>query len=92
MGLEDQIGSIEEGKRADIILIGRIGLHNQPMVECNPYLQLVYQHRSSDVDTVIVDGSVVYSFGELSKLDTEEVRIQVNKSIERVLKRANLRG
>ena len=54
LGLEDKIGSIEPGKLADVIVIDRSGLHNQPMNESDPMTQVVYQLRSSDVDTVIV--------------------------------------
>ena len=90
LGLEDKIGSIEPGKLADVIVIDRSGLHNQPMNESDPMTQVVYQLRSSDVDTVIVDGQILLRDGEFTTLDAGELRSSVAKSVKRVMKRANL--
>ena len=57
LGLEDQIGSIEVGKRADVIVVDRDRPHLAPCPD--PYSTLVYAVRGSDVRSTIVDGEVL---------------------------------
>ncbi len=57
--LDDKIGSLEVGKRADVILIDINNLHNLPRFRHNPdgiYGQLVYAAKSTDVTDVLCDG------------------------------------
>jgi len=56
-GLSSACGTIEVGKRADLILIRLDAIHNQPVNDL--FSQLVHCAKSSDVQTVIVDGRVV---------------------------------
>lgn len=90
IGQAAELGSIELGKRADLVLVRRDRLHVQPSVGTDPVTQLVYEHRSSDVDTVIVDGRVLVQDGRLVALDEEEVRFRANRSAARVLARAGV--
>ena len=57
LGLDDEIGSLEAGKRADIIVVDRDRPHLAPGPD--PYSTLVYAARGSDVRTTIVDGEVL---------------------------------
>lgn len=57
LGLDDQIGSLEIGKKADLILVDVTQPHLQPYYGSTA--ALVYYGRASDVDTMIVDGRVV---------------------------------
>jgi 5-methylthioadenosine/S-adenosylhomocysteine deaminase len=57
LGLEDEIGSLEAGKRADLIVVDRDRPHLAPGPD--PYSTLVYAARGSDVRTAIVDGEVL---------------------------------
>jgi 5-methylthioadenosine/S-adenosylhomocysteine deaminase len=57
LGLDDQIGSIEVGKRADVIIVDRDRPHLAPCPD--PYSTLVYAVRGSDVRSTIVDGEVL---------------------------------
>ena len=57
LGLDDQIGSIEVGKRADVIVVDRDRPHLAPCPD--PYSTLVYAVRGSDVRSTIVDGEVL---------------------------------
>jgi len=57
--LEDIIGSLEVGKRADLILVDIFNLHNSPQfshAEFGPYAQIVYAGKSTDVTDVMVNG------------------------------------
>jgi 5-methylthioadenosine/S-adenosylhomocysteine deaminase len=57
LGLEDEIGSLAAGKRADLIVVDRDRPHLAPGPD--PYSTLVYAARGSDVRTTIVDGEVL---------------------------------
>ncbi len=57
LGLEKEIGSLEPGKRADLIMLDMKQPHAHPVY--NIYSLLVYSMKGSDVETVIIDGSVV---------------------------------
>lgn len=63
IGLGRITGSIEKGKRADIILVGMEKPHLTPMYD--PYSSLVYSAKSSDVSLVMVDGNILVQEGRL---------------------------
>ena len=74
LGLEGAIGSLEVGKRGDLVVVAADRPHQQPQSpERNPYSLLVYATKASDVRTVIVDGTVVVREGEVLTLDAAEV-------------------
>jgi 5-methylthioadenosine/S-adenosylhomocysteine deaminase len=87
LGLEDQIGSLEVGKRADIIVISGDGLHLSPQTSGDPVSALVYSHRATDVETVIIDGCVVFQDRRFTTLDEREIRQAAERSIEQLLDR-----
>jgi 5-methylthioadenosine/S-adenosylhomocysteine deaminase len=71
LGLEAEIGSIEPGKRADVIVVDCDRPHLIPGND--PYSTVVYAARGSDVRTTIVDGEIlVDNFGAV-RLDAREV-------------------
>ncbi len=72
LGLDAQIGSLEVGKRADIITIDLNGLHLYPHNDI--YAHLVYSARASDVRDVFVDGRPLLRAGRLVHADLDEVR------------------
>jgi cytosine/adenosine deaminase-related metal-dependent hydrolase len=74
LGLEKEIGSLEPGKRADLIVVDVRAPHTTPRFD--PVSTLVYSARSSDVRHVIVDGRVLVRDGGLTEatgLDRDEV-------------------
>jgi 5-methylthioadenosine/S-adenosylhomocysteine deaminase len=71
LGLGQLIGSLEPGKRADCIIVDLSGAHNQPLFDVES--QLVYAARSSDVDSVIVEGEVLLHDGKFTQLDEAEI-------------------
>jgi 5-methylthioadenosine/S-adenosylhomocysteine deaminase len=72
VGMEDEIGSLEVGKKADMILVDLSGPHMRPIN--NIVNNLVYcASASSDVETVIVDGQVLVQNRKLLPFDEEEV-------------------
>ncbi len=67
MGLEEEIGSIEPGKRADLIVIERDRPHLAP--DRDPWSTLAYAARGTDVRLTMVDGTVLVDRFSLVQLD-----------------------
>jgi len=57
LGLDHEIGSLEVGKKCDVIVVDQTGPHVTPTV--NPYSAIVYACRATDVRHVVVDGRIV---------------------------------
>jgi 5-methylthioadenosine/S-adenosylhomocysteine deaminase len=77
IGLSSLIGSIEVGKRADIIVIDTCKPHLTPMY--HPYSHLVYAASGSDVNDVIIDGKIVLRDRKLKMIDIQEVMEAVHR-------------
>lgn len=71
VGLAHLIGSVEVGKRADLIVLRTDAPHWTPML--NHVSNLVYAASGSDVDTVIIDGRVVMEDRRMTTLNEEAV-------------------
>ncbi|HIC90917.1 MAG TPA: amidohydrolase [Syntrophaceae bacterium] len=71
LNLEGIIGSLEKGKRADLIIIDMQKPHLTPCY--NPYSHIVYAAKCSDVRHVIIDGKVVMKDRKLLTIDIEQV-------------------
>lgn len=71
LGLEAEIGSIEVGKRADLVLFDFRRPHLRPLT--NVLGTLVHTGQGRDVETVIVEGEVVVSNGEPLRVDRMQV-------------------
>ena len=69
MLLEDEIGSLEAGKKADVILLDLMRAEMIPWHEDNLLANLVYSGSGSLVHTVLVDGRVVVRGGEIKTMD-----------------------
>ena len=80
--LDKEIGSLETGKRADIIIVGMDSEHQTPLY--NVYSQLVYATKASDVQTVIINGRVVMLNRRVPTIDERSVRLKANEYRERI--------
>ena len=88
LGLEDAIGSVEAGKRADLILADRNGPHLQPGPD--PYSTLVYAAGPADVRMAMVDGTVVVREGTHAGADAGETAAAARREARALLARAAL--
>ena len=88
LGLASQIGSLEPGKKADVILVRRDLPHHQP--EADPYSQLVYGCRPSDVLATVIDGHVVARQGALAWAELPALSSEANQAAARVRSRAGV--
>jgi cytosine/adenosine deaminase-related metal-dependent hydrolase len=82
LGLDDQIGSIEVGKRGDIIAIDTQTLHATPTA--SPWSLIAYAAQSRDVRHVAVDGTLVVRDRSLLTLEVGKVREQARKAAQRL--------
>ena len=83
-----EIGSIEAGKRADLILIDR----HQPhlALATDPYSAIVYAARGTDVRTTIVDGQVLVDDFRPTRWDSGEIAATARAEATALAARANL--
>ncbi len=77
LGLQDAIGSIEIGKKADIIIVDTNKPHLTPMY--NPFSHLVYAARGNDVSHAVINGQLVMANRKLLTLDLEEIMMQARE-------------
>jgi cytosine/adenosine deaminase-related metal-dependent hydrolase len=73
----DELGSIEPGKKADLVLFDTYRPEWQALF--NPVNNLVYNADGRSVDTVIVDGKVVVEGGRQSFIDADKLYGQVQE-------------
>jgi 5-methylthioadenosine/S-adenosylhomocysteine deaminase len=82
---ENEIGSIEVGKKADLAIINFEKPHLCPLY--NEVSHLVYATKSADVETVIINGKVVMENRRLATLNVERVMKMVKRAKNRLLER-----
>ncbi|MEM3580276.1 MAG: amidohydrolase [Candidatus Bathyarchaeia archaeon] len=85
LGLEKIVGSLEVGKKADIILIDLSKPHLRPLH--NIYSGILYSAKGSDVDTVIVDGKILVENRIVKTLDEHTVVEKAEKHAFELLSR-----
>ena len=82
IGLGDSIGSLEPGKRADLIQVGFDDVHHVPTYDVISHL--VYVTDEQDVDTVVVDGKVLLLDGRFLTLDTARIAAEAKELAGRI--------
>ncbi|SDW10028.1 Cytosine/adenosine deaminase [Marininema mesophilum] len=92
MGLADEIGSLEVGKKADLAILDLNHFHNSPREGVDLISRLVYSAKSSDVETTIINGKIVMEKGVMKTMDKQKVLQESNRSIRRLLDRTAKEG
>ncbi len=80
--LENEIGSIETGKRADLVILERDSLNQIPLY--NVYSDLVYATKANDVETVIINGRIVMRDRRLLTLNEVEIKVSAQRFRDQV--------
>lgn len=88
LGMEGLVGSLEIGKKGDIIIIDLNRPHLTPMY--NAYSHLVYAAKGDDVKTVLINGRIVMEDWKLLTINEDEVMDRVHRISHRVRKSLNL--
>lgn len=86
MGMDDRIGSLRPGKRADLIMVNTRDINLG--VFSDPSHMLVEAAQPANVDTVVVDGRILKSRGELTTIDIEQVVTEASAALAAVRRRA----
>ncbi len=82
--MEAEIGSIEAGKRADIVIIDTDSLNQTPAY--NVYSHLVYATKASDVRTVVINGRIVMLDRRLLTLNESDIKRVANAYRTKIIK------
>ncbi|MBT2292214.1 amidohydrolase [Paenibacillus albidus] len=83
LGLQQEVGTLEVGRKADLILISLNKPHLQPVHNLESLL--VYSANGADVDTTIVNGKVLMRARRLLTIDEEELFRQVRTRAQRIV-------
>lgn len=89
LGLEQEIGSVEPGKLADLQLLDLEDFHVYPSHDADLYSRVVYAATRGDVDTVVIGGEPVMEGKALKTMDKTEVLRQADRALSRLLVRMN---
>ena len=83
LGIDEITGSLEVGKKADVIIVDLKKPHLTPMY--NPYSHLVYAARGNDVSHSIINGCLVMEERDLSTIDVHEVMARARDKSRKIL-------
>lgn len=90
LGLDREIGTIEVGKQADLVVIARQGPHSRPVAGGDPHSDLVYACRDEDVTDVVVGGRAVVVGGRLLTASLPEILTRAESERVSLLDRAGM--
>jgi len=82
LGLEKEIGTIQVGKKADVVVVDLQQPHLVPLY--HPMSTLVYAASGGDVKDVIVNGKILMKDRKMAHLDTEEIMARVKEISKRI--------
>ncbi len=88
LSLQDQIGVLETGKKADLIIVNMQKPHLTPTF--NPVSHLVYAAEGSDVETTIIDGKIIMENRVVKTLDEKKIIRDANEHANNLLQRAEI--
>lgn len=88
LGMEQDLGSLEAGKKADIILLDWFKPHLVPMNM--PLYRVVYEANGEDVATVLVDGRVLMRDRHVLAVDEEKIMLAAQRESELAIRRVGL--
>jgi 5-methylthioadenosine/S-adenosylhomocysteine deaminase len=86
LGQEAEIGSVETGKKADLILVNAACAHTAPSPD--PYSAVVYAARPTDVSLTMVDGEILVRDGQALRLDAAEIAADARRHAAELERRA----
>jgi 5-methylthioadenosine/S-adenosylhomocysteine deaminase len=84
LGQQARIGSLEAGKRADLVIVGMSKARQTPLFD--PVSQIVYASRGDDVETTIVNGRILMRDRKVLTLDETRVLAEARAAADQVRK------
>jgi 5-methylthioadenosine/S-adenosylhomocysteine deaminase len=89
MGIDDKVGSLKPGKRADLVMISTKALNMAVMTD--PTHLVLECTTPENVDTVVVDGRILKRGGKLAAIDVPKVIVEASKALAGVRERTKWR-
>jgi cytosine/adenosine deaminase-related metal-dependent hydrolase len=86
LGLDKEIGSIEPGKKADLVLLDLRQTWNS-LTESDLYSSIVYSATPENVDSVMIDGRWIYQHKSFLRLDVEKILLEARGELRKLLSR-----
>ncbi|PYZ94748.1 N-ethylammeline chlorohydrolase [Salipaludibacillus keqinensis] len=87
MGMENEIGSLEVGKKADLIILNLNDFHIYPSYDVDTISRIVYSTTRADVETTIIHGKIIMENRVMKTVDKQLVLKEADKSIRRLIHR-----
>jgi len=87
LGWDADVGSLEPGKRADLIIVDTRRTNWLPIHDFSIVANLVYAGEGADVETTIVDGRILMENRALTTIDVDRVLVQGQRIAERIVSR-----
>lgn len=88
LGLDARVGSIERGKKADLVVLDLPELHAHP--EADLYATIVYSAHACNVETVMVDGVPIVRDRKVLTIDLPETQVLAGLEFQRLLRRSGV--
>ena len=88
LGWSDEMGTLEEGKRANLILVSQDSMHVLPSTDVAG--NLVYANDAGDVLMTLVNGKILYEDGKLTTIDEDKLKDEVRRQRKKLFERAGL--
>lgn len=85
LGLDDKIGTIEEGKEADVIVMDMDKLHTSPTNDI--FSSIIFASDKENIEYVFSKGEMLLDQGNLTTLDEEEIKINIYQQWNDILNR-----
>lgn len=91
VGMENEIGSLEPGKKADLAILNLNHFHSYPAYDADPISRIVYSASASDVESTIINGHIVMKNRQMKTIDQGIVLKEADRAIKRLLRRSGIR-
>lgn len=90
LGQENDLGSLEPGKKADLVLLNPQTLNMTPRIGRDPVSQIVYQATPENVEATMVDGVFLYRNGTYATLDVQETLREAERLCGNLLQKPDI--
>jgi len=87
---DDEIGSIEEGKLADLVIVDRRNWEWQPRPDFNPIANLVYSASGASVRDVMIDGRMILRNRTLTSVDLAKIQGNIQEASAEAMSMAGI--
>jgi 5-methylthioadenosine/S-adenosylhomocysteine deaminase len=83
LGLDNLIGSLEVGKKADLVVLDLSGAHHN--LSCGPEASIIFSAASADVILTAVDGRILFDQGDVKTIDEAEVLMRTRAASDKLV-------